>query len=42
MWFPINLIKEGTSQYVQEVEVHLDYSNDIPDINWDALRARVQ
>lgn len=31
MWLPKNLIKEGTSQYVQGVEVPLDYSKDIPD-----------
>jgi len=31
MWLPKHLIKEGTSQYVQGVEVPLDYTNDIPD-----------
>lgn len=30
MWLPNHLIKEGTSQYVQGVEVPIDYSNDIP------------
>lgn len=30
MWLPNHLIKEGTSQYVQGVEVPLDYKNDIP------------
>jgi len=31
MWLPKHLIKEGTSQYVQGVEVPIDYTNDIPD-----------
>lgn len=31
MWLPKNMIKEGTSQYVQGVEVGLDYSGLIPD-----------
>lgn len=31
MWLPKHLIKENTSQYVQGVEVPLDYSNKIPD-----------
>ncbi len=31
MWLPKHLIKEGTSQYVQGVEVPTDYANDIPD-----------
>lgn len=31
MWLPTHLINKGTSQYVQGVEVPLDYSNDIPD-----------
>ncbi|WP_078555477.1 helix-turn-helix domain-containing protein [Bacillus alkalicellulosilyticus] len=31
MWLPNNLIKENTSQYVQGVEVPLDYSNNVPD-----------
>jgi len=31
MWLPKHLIKEGTSQYVQGVELPLDYCNDIPD-----------
>jgi AraC-like DNA-binding protein len=30
MWLPKHLIKEGTSQYVQRVEVSLDYTKDIP------------
>lgn len=30
MWLPKHLIKEGTSQYVQGVEVPLDYDNTIP------------
>ena len=30
MWLPKHLIKPGTSQYVQGVEVPLDYSNIIP------------
>ena len=30
MWLPKHLIKEGTSQYVQGVELPLDYSNIIP------------
>jgi AraC-like DNA-binding protein len=31
MWLPKQLIKEGTSQYVQGVEVPLDYNKEIPD-----------
>ena len=31
MWLPKHLIKEGTSQYVQGVEVPMDYANAIPD-----------
>ncbi|PYG90288.1 AraC-like DNA-binding protein [Ruminiclostridium sufflavum DSM 19573] len=31
MWLPKYLIKEGTSQYVQGVEVPEDYSNNIPE-----------
>ena len=31
MWLPRHLIKDGTSQYVQGVEVPLDYSNSIPE-----------
>jgi len=31
MWLPKHLIKEGTSQYVQGVEVPLDYENIIPE-----------
>nr|WP_315024476.1 AraC family transcriptional regulator [uncultured Aminipila sp.] len=31
MWLPKHIIKEGTSQYVQGVEVPLDYTNDIPE-----------
>lgn len=31
MWLPKHLIREGTSQYVQGVELPLDYSNDIPE-----------
>lgn len=31
MWLPKHLIKEGTSQYVQGVEVPVDYTNDVPD-----------
>lgn len=30
MWLPKHLIKEGTSQYVQGVEVPLSYNNEIP------------
>lgn len=30
-WLPKHLIKEGTSQYVQGVELPLDYSNEVPD-----------
>lgn len=30
LWLPDHLIKEGTSQYVQGVEVPMDYSNQIP------------
>ncbi len=31
MWLPKHLMTEGTSQYVQGVEVPLDYTNDIPE-----------
>ena len=31
MWLPKHLIKEGTSQYVQGVELPLDYSNEVPE-----------
>lgn len=31
MWLPKHLITQGTSQYVQGVEVPLDYTNDIPE-----------
>ncbi|HOO73678.1 MAG TPA: AraC family transcriptional regulator [Tepiditoga sp.] len=31
MWLPDNMIKEGTSKYIQGVEVPLDYSNKIPE-----------
>lgn len=31
MWLPKHLIKEGTSEYVQGVELPLDYNNIIPD-----------
>lgn len=31
MWLPKHLIKEGTSEYVQGVEVPLDYSNVVPE-----------
>lgn len=31
MWLPKHLIKEGTSQYVQGVEVPMDYNNEIPE-----------
>ncbi|QSX05076.1 AraC family transcriptional regulator [Sedimentibacter sp. zth1] len=31
MWLPKHLIPEGTSQYVQGVEIPLDYSNIIPE-----------
>lgn len=31
LWLPEHLIKEGTSQYVQGVEVPMDYSNQIPE-----------
>ena len=30
MWLPKHLVKEGTSQYVQGVEVPLDYTTDLP------------
>jgi len=30
-WLPKNLIKEGTSQYVQGVEIPLDYDNEVPE-----------
>ncbi len=31
LWLPKNLIKEGTSEYVQGVEVAMDYSGEIPE-----------
>ncbi|MDN5341954.1 MAG: hypothetical protein PWP28_829 [Oceanotoga sp.] len=31
MWLPDNMIKEGTSKYVQGVEVPLNYNNKIPE-----------
>lgn len=31
MWLPDNLIKQGTSRYVQGVEVPWDYSGDVPE-----------
>ena len=31
LWLPKNYIKAGTSEYVQGVEVALDYSGEIPD-----------
>lgn len=31
IWLPDHLIKEGTSKYVQGVEVPLDYNNEIPE-----------
>lgn len=31
MWLPKSLIKEGTSEYVQGVELPLDYNNQVPD-----------
>lgn len=31
MWLPNHLIREGTSKYVQGVELPLDYSGSIPD-----------
>ena len=31
MWLPKHLIEEGTSQYVQGVELPLDYSNEVPE-----------
>ncbi|MBC8060150.1 MAG: helix-turn-helix transcriptional regulator [Clostridiaceae bacterium] len=31
MWLPKHLIKEGTSQYVQGVELPIDYNNAVPD-----------
>jgi AraC family transcriptional regulator len=31
MWLPKNLIKDGTSKYVQGVEIPLDYDNKIPE-----------
>jgi AraC-like DNA-binding protein len=31
MWLPDHLINEGTSKYVQGVEVPLDYNNEIPE-----------
>ena len=30
MWLPKHLIKEGTSKYVQGVELPLDYTNEVP------------
>lgn len=31
MWLPKHLIKEGTSRYIQGVELPLDYSNSVPE-----------
>jgi hypothetical protein len=31
MWLPAHLIREGTSQYVQGVELPLDYKNEVPE-----------
>lgn len=31
MWLPKHLIKEGTSQYVQGVELPIDYRNTVPE-----------
>ncbi len=31
MWLPKHLIKQGTSQYVQGVEVPADYANEVPE-----------
>jgi hypothetical protein len=31
MWLPEHLISEGTSKYIQGVELPLDYSNEIPE-----------
>ena len=31
LWLPANLIKEGTSKYVQGVEVPLDYADGVPE-----------
>lgn len=31
MWLPANMIKPGTSEYVQGVEVSMDYDNEIPE-----------
>lgn len=31
MWLPQHLMKEGTSQYVQGVELPLDYDKDVPE-----------
>ena len=31
MWLPKHLIREGTSKYVQGVELPLDYSNEVPE-----------
>lgn len=31
MWLPKHLIKQGTSKYVQGVELPLDYTNQVPD-----------
>lgn len=36
MWLPKHLIKEGTSQYVQGVELPLDYHNDVP-VGYDLI-----
>ena len=31
MWLPKHLIKEGTSRYVQGIELPLDYNNVVPE-----------
>jgi predicted transcriptional regulator YdeE len=31
MWLPKHLIKEGTSLYVQGVELPIDYNNEVPE-----------
>ncbi len=31
LWLPTNLIREGTSKYVQGVEVPLDYADGVPE-----------
>lgn len=31
MWLPVNMRKPGTSEYVQGVEVPMDYSGEVPD-----------